>query len=174
MISYTVAGSETWWKWNHPLNRRKLKNFTDFEFVLKCCLQPCKRLVSVIQTKVVVTTKKNAKLSGDSLARLQEEVRFWEFGNLKTVADPQAYMVQLAMLSDCKIPNTKRNYSGVSKVNPKQLLMTSYWLFNSANKPLNSSASIPSQPKVFVMSATAVDRTKLTGPVTKQTMSRFF
>ena len=50
------------------------------------------------QLNFLSTTQKNGKLSAVFLARLKEP-RFCEFGNLKTIADPEAYIILFCMIS---------------------------------------------------------------------------
>ena len=73
--------------------------FKDIATVLENYLQPRKRLVIAEQTKFVAITQKNGESSGDFLARLREAARFCEFANLKTVADPEAYMIRLRFIA---------------------------------------------------------------------------
>ena len=51
------------------------------------------------QTKFVAISKRNGESSGDFLARLKEAAQYCEFGNLKTVADPEAYMIPFRFIA---------------------------------------------------------------------------
>ena len=73
--------------------------FNEIETVLENYLQPRKRLVNAEQTQFVAVTQRNGESSGDNLARLKEAARYCEFGNLKTVADPEAYMTRLRLIA---------------------------------------------------------------------------
>ena len=73
--------------------------FNEIETVLENYLQPRKRLVIAEQTKFVAITQRNRESSGDFLARLKEAARYCEFGNLKTIADPEAYMIRLRFIA---------------------------------------------------------------------------
>ena len=73
--------------------------FNGIETVLENYLQPRKRLVIAEQTKFVAITQRNGESSGDFLARLKEAARYCEFGNLKTIADPEAYMIRLRFIA---------------------------------------------------------------------------
>ena len=73
--------------------------FNEIETVLENYLQPSKRLVIAEQTKFVAITQRNGESSGDFLARLKEAARYCEFGNLKTIADPEAYMIRLRFIA---------------------------------------------------------------------------
>ena len=44
-------------------------------------------------------TQRKGESSGDFLARLKEAARYCEFGNLKMVADPEAYLIQLGFIA---------------------------------------------------------------------------
>ena len=50
-------------------------------------------------------TQRNGESSGDFLGRLKEAARYCEFGNLKTIADPEAYMIRLRFIAG--IQNSK-------------------------------------------------------------------
>ena len=73
--------------------------FNEIETVLESYLQPRKRLVIAEQTKFVAITQRKGESSGDFLARLKEAARYCEFGNLKTIADPEAYMIRLRFIA---------------------------------------------------------------------------
>ena len=47
----------------------------------------------------MAVTQRNGESSGDNLSRLKEAARYCEFGNLKTVADPEAYMIRLRLIA---------------------------------------------------------------------------
>ena len=68
--------------------------FNEIETVLENYLQRRKRLVIAEQTKFVAITQRNGESSGDFLARLKEAARYCEFGNLKTIVDPEAHMIR--------------------------------------------------------------------------------
>ena len=44
-------------------------------------------------------TQRNGESSGDFLARLKEATRYCDFGKLKTVADPEAYMIRFLFIA---------------------------------------------------------------------------
>ena len=44
-------------------------------------------------------TQRNGESSKEFLARLKEAARYCEFGNLKMIADPQAYMIPLGFIA---------------------------------------------------------------------------
>ena len=69
--------------------------FNEIETVLEKYLQPKKRLVIAEQTKFVAITQRKGESSGVFLARLKEAARYCEFGNLKTIAEPEANMIRL-------------------------------------------------------------------------------
>ena len=73
--------------------------FNEIEPVLENCLQPRKRLGIAEQTKFVAITQRNGESSRDFLARLQEAAQYCEFSNLKTIADPEAYMIRLRFIA---------------------------------------------------------------------------
>ena len=74
--------------------------FNEIETVLENYLQSRKRLAIAEQTKkVVAITQRNGESSGDFLARLKEAARYCEFGNLRTIADPKAYMIRLRFIA---------------------------------------------------------------------------
>ena len=73
--------------------------FNEIETVLENYLQPRKRLFIAEQTKFVAITQRNGESSGDFLSRLKEAARYCEFGNLKTIADPEAYMIRLRFIA---------------------------------------------------------------------------
>ena len=73
--------------------------FNEIETVLEKYLQPRKRPVIAEQTKFVAITQRNGESSGDIQARLKETARYCEFGKLKTIADPEAYMIQLRFIA---------------------------------------------------------------------------
>ena len=77
----------------------KTMAFNENETVLENYLQPRKRLVIAEQTKFVAVAQRNGESSGDFLARLKEAARYCEFGNLKTIADPEAYMIRLRFIA---------------------------------------------------------------------------
>ena len=52
----------------------------------------------------------NGKSSGDFWARLKEVTRYWEFGSLKTVADPEAYMIRLRFIAG------EQNYATINDI----------------------------------------------------------
>ena len=81
------------------LTKMETMAFNEIETVLENYLQPTKRLVIAEQTKYVAITQGNRESSGDFLARLKEAARYHEFGNLKTVADPEAYMIRLRFIA---------------------------------------------------------------------------
>ena len=57
------------------------------------------RLVIAEQTKFAAITQRNGESSGDFLARLNEAARYCEFGNFKTIADPEAYVIRLRFIA---------------------------------------------------------------------------
>ena len=67
--------------------------FFENETGLENCLQPRKRLVIAEQTTFEAITQRNGESAGDFLACLKEVAGYCEFGNLKTIADPEAYMM---------------------------------------------------------------------------------
>ena len=81
-----------------PTKKEKLA-FNEIETVLENYLQPRKRLVIAEQTNFVAINQRNGESSGDFLARLKEAARYCEFGNLKTIADPEAYMIRLRFVA---------------------------------------------------------------------------
>ena len=81
--------------------------FNKIEPVLENYLQPRKRLVIAEQTKFVAITQRNGESSGDFLARLKEAARYCELGNLKTIADPEAYMIRLRFIAG--LQNSENN-----------------------------------------------------------------
>ena len=78
------------------------------ETVSKKYLQPGKRLVFAEQTKLAAITQKNGESSGDFLAELREAVRFCEFGKMKTVADPETYLIQLRFFAGLQSTKHKK------------------------------------------------------------------
>ena len=72
--------------------------FNEIETVLENYMQPRKILIAE-QTKFVVITQRNGESSGDFLARLKEAARYCGFGNLKPIADPEAYMIRLRFIA---------------------------------------------------------------------------
>ena len=73
--------------------------FNENETLLEIYLQPRKRLVIAEQTKFVAITERNGESSGDFLARLKEAARYCEFGNSKTIAVLEAYMIRLRLIA---------------------------------------------------------------------------
>ena len=73
-----------------------------------------------------------------------------------------------------KLRTQNENCGETSKINPEQLLMTTYWLSNSANKPLISTPNTLNRPKAFLMSGTLADRRKMTGLVRNTHYRNFF
>ena len=69
--------------------------FNKIKTVLENYLLSRKRLVIAEQTIFVAYTQRNGESSGDVLARLKEAARYCEFDHLKTIADPEAYMIRL-------------------------------------------------------------------------------
>ena len=67
----------------------------EIETVLEKYLQQRKRQVIAEETKFVAFTQRNGETSGDFLAPLKEAARYCEFDYLKTIADPEAYMIRL-------------------------------------------------------------------------------
>ena len=80
--------------------------FNEIEMVLENYLQLRKRTVNAEQTKFVAITQRNGESSGEFLARLKEAARFCEFGNLKIIADPEAYMIRLRFIAGLQNSNT--------------------------------------------------------------------
>ena len=77
--------------------------------------------------------------------KLQDFVSFKNWEPLLIRKDTSNY----GSLPDYETPNTNCKFWTTSKMNPKQLLMTSYWLSNNANQLFNSSPNKLNPPKVF-------------------------
>ena len=92
--------------------------FNEIETVLENYPQLRKRLVIAEQTKFVAITQRNGQSSGDFLARLKEAARFCEFGNLKTIADLEAYKIRLRLLAGLQNSEHKLNVLEHLQQNP--------------------------------------------------------
>ena len=73
--------------------------FNEIETVLENYLPARKRLAIAEQTKFVAIKQRDGESSGDFLARLKEAARYCEFGNLKAIVDPEAYMIRLRLFA---------------------------------------------------------------------------
>ena len=81
--------------------------FNDIEAVIRQYIEPRQRLVIAEQSKFVSLMQNSGETASDFLARLREAARYCEFANLRTIPDPESYMIRLRFIAGLGVSEHK-------------------------------------------------------------------